>query len=346
MPRDKLRVVVIGCGAIAQQRHLPEYAARPDVELIAVVDFKAARAKEIAARFNVPNYFTDYRKALALRPDAVSVCTPTAFHAADSIAALKAKAHVLCEKPMAGSLAQARAMIAAAKATRRQLMIGQNQRLHIAHVRGKEILKSGKLGRVLGFSTIFAHGGPEGWSVDGLKCHFFKRSQTVWGSLADLGVHKIDLLRFLLEDDFVQAGAMYGTMDKENCNVEDTAYCLLKTSGGVMGQLYAGWQYKAGCDNSTRIYCEKGVLRLEDDPEYTVIAQMSSGERLCIRTKGLQTNEPGGQTNSGVIDGFVNGIRPGRTVPIPATDVLNTLATVVACFESGKTGRFVKVKKA
>jgi predicted dehydrogenase len=345
MPREKLRVVVIGCGAIAQLRHLVEYAARPDVELVAVVDFKAARAKEVAARFKVPRHLTDYRKALALKPDAVSVCTPTAYHALHSIAALRAKAHVLCEKPMAGSLAEAKAMIAAAKANRRQLMIGHNQRLHIAHVRGKEILKSGKLGRVLGFSTTFAHAGPEGWSVDGPNCHFFKKRQTVWGSLADLGVHKIDLLRHLLDDDFVQAAAMYGTMEKKNCNVEDTAFCLLKTSRGVMGQMYAGWQYQAGCDNSTRIYCEKGVLRLEDDPEYTVIAQMRSGERLCIRTKLMQTNEPGGQTNSGVIDGFVEGIRPGRTVPIPAAGVLNTLATVVACIESGKTGRTVKVKQ-
>lgn len=346
MASGKLRVAVIGCGAIARGRHLPEYQAREDVEIIAVVDIKAGRAKETAEKYGVPNHFADFRKALALRPDAVSVCTPTAFHAPHSIAALKAKAHVLCEKPMAASMKEARAMVAAAKAARRQLMIGHNQRLHISHVRGKEILKSGKLGKVLGFSTTFAHGGPETWSVDGQNCHFFKKSQAVWGSLADLGVHKIDLMRYLLDDNFVAATAMFATLDKKNCNVEDTAFCVLRTSGGLLGQMFAGWQYKAGCDNSTVIYCQNGVLRLEDDPDFTVIAMMKSGERLCVKTKGMQTNEKGGQHTSGVIDGFVEAIRAGRNVPIPASEILNSLATVIACVESGKTGRTMKVQQA
>jgi predicted dehydrogenase len=345
MKNRKLRVAVIGCGAISQRRHLPEYKARPDVEIVAVVDVKLARAKEIAAQFGAAHSFADYRQALKLKPDVVSVCSPTACHAEHSIAALKAGAHVLCEKPMAASISEARAMLAAARAARRQLMIGQNQRLHVAHVHGKAVLQSGILGRPIGFSTTFAHPGPESWSVDGLDCHFFKKSQSVWGSLADLGVHKLDLMRWLLEDDFVQATAMYGTLAKAKCTVEDTAFCVLRTAKGVLGQMFAGWMYQPGSENSTVIYCEKGLLRLEDDPEFNVIAELANGERRCIRTKGIQTNEKGGQTGSGVIDGFLDAIGAGRNVPIPGADVIKSLAAVIACVESGKTGRMVKVAR-
>ena len=141
------------------------------------------------------------------------------------------------------------------------------------------------------------------------------------------------------------ATALYGTLAKDKCNVEDTAFCVLRTAGGILGQVFAGWMYQPGSRNSTIVYCQKGLLRLEDDPEFTVIAELTSGERRCIRTKGIQTNEAGGQATSGVIDGFVDAIKAGRTVPIPGDDVIKSLAAVVACVESGKTGRTVKVPR-
>lgn len=345
MKSKKLRVAVIGCGAIAQRRHLPEYKNRPDIEIVAVVDKIASRAKEVAETFGAARHFVDYRDVLKLELDAVSICTPTAFHAPYSIAFLKNKVNVLCEKPMAASLVEARKMVAAAAGAKRQLMIGHNQRLHAAHVRGKQVLQSGILGKPVAFSTTFSHGGPEGWSVDGLNCHFFKKNQAIWGSLADLGVHKIDLVRWLLEDDFVEVTAMSDTLQKKHCNVEDTAFCVLRTARGILGQMQATWVYRAGGDNSTIVYCEKGVLRLEDDPDFNVIAQLTSGERQCFRTRGIQTSEKGGQTASGVIDGFCDALQAGRRVPIPGTDVLGSLATVVACVESSRTRRAVKVAK-
>lgn len=207
---------VIGCGAIGQRRHLPEYAAHPGVELVAVTDIKYARAKQAAEKFGAAHAFKNYRDMLKLELDAVSVCTPNYLHAWMSIDALRAGAHVLCEKPMAGSVREAKAMIVAAKKARRQLMIGHNQRLAAAHVRGKEIFKSGELGKCLGFSTSFAHPGPESWSMDGEKGFFFKKQQAIIGAMGDLGVHKIDLVRWFLEDEVVLASAMTGTVEKQN----------------------------------------------------------------------------------------------------------------------------------
>lgn len=346
MAKDKkLRVAVLGAGSIAKHRHLPEYAARPDVEIVALVDLNKDRAKGFAEKYNIPNVFRDYRDALKLRPDAVSVCTPNAFHALHTVAALKAKAHVLCEKPMAISLPEARKMIAAAKAHNRQLMIGHNQRLAPGHVCGRALYQSGVLGKCINFRTTFAHGGPEFWSADGLNCHFFKKKLTVFGTLADLGVHKIDLIRWLLGEDIVQVSAMYDTLIKKNCNVDDSAVAVFRTASGALGQMYAGWGHTPGCDNSTVLYCEKGILRLESDPNYTVVVEKSDGEKQYIKTKAIQTNEAGGQSSSGVIDAFVDSVTAGHKVPIPGEEGARSLAVVLACVESGKKGRLVRVAK-
>ena len=100
---SKLRVGVIGCGSIAQFRHLPEYAANQDVELVAVCDIVEDRVKEIANKYGA-KAFTDYKELISSgEVDAVSVCTPNYLHAPISIEALNNGLHVLCEKPMATS---------------------------------------------------------------------------------------------------------------------------------------------------------------------------------------------------------------------------------------------------
>jgi predicted dehydrogenase len=345
MAKKKIRVGVIGCGAIGQRRHLPEYAARDDVELIGVCDVKFARAKEAARKFAAPKAFKDYKDLLKLAPDAVSVCTPNYLHASQSIDALKAGCHVLCEKPMAASVRQAKAMIAAAKKARRQIMIGHNQRLAPAHVRGKEIYQSGALGKCLGFSTSFAHPGPESWSMDGADGFFFRKRQAIIGALGDLGVHKIDLVRWFLEDEVVMASAMTGTLDKPNCTVDDTAFAVFTMKSGAIGQMFAGWVLKAGEANSTTICCQKGVVKLFEDPRFSVVVLKSDGEKMFIEAGQMQSNVAGGQFSSGVIDAFIDCLQAGRKVPIPGEEGARSLAAIMACVESSRTKRFVRPAK-
>ena len=345
MAKKKIRVAVIGCGAIGQRRHLPEYAARSDVEIIAVADINFPRAKQAAAMFGAGKAYKNYRQVLALGPDAVSVCTPNYLHAPQSIAALKAKAHVLCEKPMAATVKEAKAMISTAKKVRRQLMIGHNQRLADAHVRGKEIYQSGDLGKAFSFSTSFAHPGPESWSMDGEDGFFFKKRQAIIGALGDLGVHKIDLVRWFLEDEVVMSTAMTGTLDKKNCTVDDTAYGVFTMASGAIGQMFAGWVLKAGEANGTTICCEKGVIKLYEDPDFSVTVQKSNGENMFIQAGQIQTNVEGGQTSSGVIDAFIGSIQAGRKVPIPGEEGARSLSAILACVESAKTRRHVRPAK-
>src|SRR5699024_9592070 len=144
--RMRLRVAVIGCGSIAQHRHLVEYAANDEVEIVAVCDVKKERAHDTATAYDVKAY-TDYEELLKVeKPDMVSVCLPNYLHAPVSIAALKAGCHVLCEKPMATSQEEAQAMIDAAEESGKKLMIGHNQRFVASHKKARELIVAGEIG--------------------------------------------------------------------------------------------------------------------------------------------------------------------------------------------------------
>src|SRR6185295_9431447 len=209
---------VIGCGAIGQRRHIPECVANPDSKLVALADPVADRVAELGKKYGA-KHFTDYKEMLKDKDvEAVVIAGPNSLHAAQSIDALNAGKHVLCEKPMATSREDAKAMMKAAEKNGKYLMIGLNQRLMPPHVKAKEILDSGKLGRPLTFQTTFKHPGPEFWSIDGVKSWFFKRAEAVMGVTGDLGVHKADLMRFLLGQEFSHVGGFIGTLDKRHEN--------------------------------------------------------------------------------------------------------------------------------
>lgn len=208
-----VRVGVIGCGKIAQVRHLPEYEANSNAQITAVFDMNYDRACEIAKTYGAVAYKT-LEELLASDVDAVSVCTANANHAASAIAALRAGKHVLCEKPMAITIDECEQMVAEARAAGKKLMIDQNQRFARAHVRAKELLDAGKIGDVLTFRTTFGHGGPETWSVDpGTGSWFFDPKRAAMGAMADLGVHKTDLIQWLLGQTVVSTTARVTTLE-------------------------------------------------------------------------------------------------------------------------------------
>ncbi|CAH2714982.1 Glucose--fructose oxidoreductase [Neobacillus rhizosphaerae] len=342
---SKLKVAVIGCGSIAKYRHLPEYHLNNQVELVAVCDIVAERAEEMAAQYGA-KAFTDYKEVIKLEGiDAISVCLPNYLHAPVSIAALNAGKHVLCEKPMATSKEEAEAMIQAAKANDKKLMIAHNQRFVSSHQKAKEILDLGKLGKIYSFKTTFGHPGPEGWSVDGAGSWFFNKEKAFIGAMGDLGVHKADLMRYLL-GEFTEVGAFIETNAKQNTEVDDNAVCILRTAHGVIGTLTASWAYvSGGGDNSTIIYGEKGTLRLEADPEYSLIEEYRDGSVVYHKLDKIQTNEEGGQSTTHVINHFVESIALNREPLITGEEGMKSLEIILAALESQETKRIVSLKK-
>ncbi len=343
-----IKVGIIGCGKIAQVRHIPEYAANPNAQPYGFFDINQERAQELAAKYNgkaYPSY-----EALLADPEieAVSVCTANHAHAEVTIAALKAGKHVLCEKPMAVTLEECEAMVAAAEESGKYLMIGQNQRLAKAHAKAKELVASGAIGKVLTFRTIFGHGGPETWSVDpGKNTWFFDKTKAAMGAMADLGIHKTDMIQYVLGTKIVKTQAVLTTLDKRDATggligVDDNAICIYQMENGVIGTMTASWTYYAAEDNTTIIYGTKGELRLYDDPKYSVQQINADGTRIDYQIDQIQTND--NQTASGVIDLFVDCLVEQKAPEISGADVLHAMKAVFASIESSAKGCAIDVK--
>ena len=263
-----IRIGILGCGKIAQVRHIPEYADNKDCELYGFYNPTRTRAEEMAEKYGGKVFDTAEELLSDPNIDAVSVCAANYAHAELTIKALKAGKHVLCEKPMATTMADCEAMVAAAKESGKLLMIGQNQRVTAAHMLARKMVEEGVIGKVISFRTAFGHGGPETWAIKpGKDTWFFDKNKAAMGVMADLGIHKTDLLHFLLGEDIVSVCAMTGAIHKtlpsgEPIPVDDNALCIYRTRSGAIGQLHVSWTNYGEEDNSTRIYCEKGVIRI------------------------------------------------------------------------------------
>ncbi|MCA0986622.1 Gfo/Idh/MocA family protein [Guptibacillus algicola] len=339
-----LKIGVIGCGSIAKHRHLPEYARNKNVQIVAVCDIVKTRADEIASLYGATAYEHAEELLQIEEIDAISVCTPNYLHAPISIAALKAGKHVLCEKPMATSKEDAELMIETAREHGKQLMIAHNQRFVPSHSKAKELLASGELGKVYSFRTAFGHPGPEGWSVDGKESWFFEKEKAFIGAMGDLGVHKTDLIRYVLGEEIVEVGSFVETSAKDFATVDDNAVCILKSESGIVGTLAASWAYTASEDNSTIIYAEKAILRLEDDPVNSLVVQYQTGEVVKYELGGIQTNDSGGQTSSQVIDRFVDSIISNSESPVSGDEGMKSLQVVLAALQSNETKTIINLR--
>lgn len=343
-----MKVGVIGCGKIAQVRHIPEYLENENSQLVGFCDFNLKRAEDLAKRYGG----TAYNSAQELLEDheieAVSICVANEEHAKISIQALNYGKHVLCEKPMAMNIGECRAMVEAAGKNGRQLMIGQSQRFAKAHVKAKELLSQGAIGDVLSFRTIFGHSGPENWGIDGKTNNwFFDKTKAGMGAMADLGIHKTDLIQFLLDQKITAVQARLVTLDKRDSagkqiEVDDNAVCIYTLESGAVGTMSASWTYYGAEDNSTVIYGTEGMMKIYADPEYSLVITTRTGEIIKYVIDQIQTNA--NQTRSGVIDAFVEALVTDREVPASGREVLQAMKVVFACVESAKTGQQMHVE--
>ena len=206
--------------------------------------------------------------------DAVSVCVANNAHASISIKALESGKHVLVEKPMAMTVADCEAMVDAAKRNGKLLMVAQNQRFNTGHLRAKELIESGIIGKPLTFKTTFGHGGPERWCAEddgsgkiSTDIWFFDKNIASMGAMADLGIHKTYLIQFLLGERITSVSAKIMTLDKKNSSgepieLEDNAILIYTMESGVVGTMTVSWTYYGEEDNSTVIFGTKGVMRL------------------------------------------------------------------------------------
>lgn len=337
---------IIGCGAIAQRRHIPECVNNPESRLAALADPVKERVDFLALKYEAKAY-TDHKEMLADPSiDAIVVAGPNSLHMTQTIEALNAGKHVLVEKPMATTREDAKAMIDAAKKNGKFLMIGLNQRLMPPHVKAKKLLQQGAIGNVFAFRTAFQHPGPEGWSVDAGKSWFFKKGQAFMGVTGDLGVHKADLLRWLLGQEFTEVNCILSTLDKRDSegkliDLDDNAYLTLKAGGGITGSMILSWTNYGPEENYTVIYGQHGVLSIGTDPHYGVVIDYRNGERELHKTGAMSTNTA--QVASGIIDSFTQAIATNTPPEIDGMEGYRSLDVILTAMEAAKLGKTMKI---
>jgi len=344
-----LKIGIIGCGKITEVRHAPEYDENPNCTLAAFYDVVPERAQAFADQYGGKAY-ASIEELLASDVDAVSVCVANVYHAQVSIQALKAGKHVLCEKPMATTAGDCEAMVRAAEESGKYLMIGQNQRLAKAHVKAKELLDSGKMGAVIAFQTKFCHPGPEGWTGQKNSWFFDKRIAS-FGAMADLGVHKTDLIHYLTGQKIVKTSAIVSTLDKKfpdgsPITVDDNAFAIYTLESGAVGTMHVSWTNYGAEDNSTKLYCTDGVLRMYDDPRYSLIVEKRDGSVVPYALDQLTSNKEqtsGARTSTGVIDAFVDSILTDTPPAISGESAMHAMKVIFANQLSAERGASVDV---
>ena len=254
---------VIGCGDVSVV-HLAALAGLADVDLVGVCDTDPARAAAAAARYDVPAYH-DHRSLIeALRPDVVHVCTPHHRHAQVAIDCLAEGVHVLVEKPVAHTLAEADRLLAAAR-EHPHLKIGvclQN-RYNLAVRAAHSLLASGELGALRGGSaTVLWHRDPGYYRARPWRG---QAGDSGGGVLINQAIHTLDLMEWLLGDVTRVRGHAGRYVLDGVVDVEDTAHVLLDHAGGARSVVFATVTNVADSPVTIEIVTERAVLFIRGD---------------------------------------------------------------------------------
>jgi len=199
---SKVKIAIIGCGAIANRHHIPCYKENPDAELVYFCDIIPERAEKAAADYGSGKAVVDYKEVLAdPEVEAVDICTPNLMHSVIAIDAMRAGKHVLCEKPAAINYAEAEKMQQVCHETGKVLNIGVVNRFegHINMIR--KYIQEGRLGEVYHvYASFRAHR-----SIPGIGGAFTTKAIAGGGNLIDWGVHYIDLIMYCMGDPAVKS---------------------------------------------------------------------------------------------------------------------------------------------
>lgn len=252
---EPLDLVVIGCGGIAQA-YLQAQAQVPDLRLCAVVDTDTGRRDQTAAKFEVPAFgdLQDLLQKLSRLPQAALVLTPPNTHEALATALLQAGIHVLCEKPLAPTVAAAERMIGEANRAGRLLMMGSKFRYTPDIAKAKALVEQGVIGDVLMFENVFCS------RVDMTRRWNSVRAVAGGGVLIDNGSHSVDIARFLI-GPVLRVQAQFARK-VQPIEVEDTARLLFEAAPGTVGAVDLSWSLHKEVPSYVRLYGNRGTLEV------------------------------------------------------------------------------------
>lgn len=347
-----IKVALIGCGNIFEE-HIAAYKKCEDVEVVALCDINEKRLKEKGEKHGVKKLYTDKNKMFEENKiDAVSICVPNYVHCECTLAALHAGCHVLCEKPMALNAAEAQLMEDEAKKAGKLLMIGFVRRHGNDCKILKEFINSGYFGDLYYAKATYLrrHGNPMGW--------FGEKAKSGGGPLIDLGVHVLDLVRYLFGNP--KPVSVYGvTFQKlfnrpdikgydryisasstpdDVCDVEDLASVMVRFDNGCALSFEASFSLNIKEDTGTiELFGDKGGAKLS--PELELFSEVNG--YMCDTTLKTQTALSFDGLFYNEIRHFVDCVCGKCETIAPAHDGVEIMRILDAAYESAKTGHEV-----
>ena len=336
-PGRKLGWAIVGLGSLSINQILPAFAKCEKSRVTAFVSGHPDKARKLAARYGVaekniydyPNYDT-----LAKNPDvdAVYVVLPNSMHAEYTIRALKAGKHVLCEKPMANTPAECQAMIDAAAAASRKLMVAYRVRYEPYNQEMIRMAREQELGpiKVIEAGIGFNIGDPAQWRL--------KREMAGGGALMDIGIYSLQAARYLTGEEPVELTAMSHSTpgDERFKEVEETINFQLRFPSGALASCSSS--YGLAGQNRYRVLTAKGWFELEPATSY-------SGLRMRVRRGNVieERTLPVRDHFAMEMDHLSECAMENKQPLTPGEEGLRDVKLMMAIYEAARTGRTVKV---
>ncbi|MCK9223069.1 MAG: Gfo/Idh/MocA family oxidoreductase [Limnochordia bacterium] len=350
----KLRAGVVGVGNIGQSAHLPAYSKNPDTQLVAICDIDEKRLAMIGERYGISkeHQYTDYRKMYATENlDVVSIGTPTYLHYAQTMDALDAKIHVMCEKPMAMNVQETVEMVRKAEAAGLVLSIGFNNRFRLDSSTLKSYIDNGLFGDIYYAKAgwLRRRGNPHGW--------FTKKELSGGGPLIDCGVHSLDLAHWLMGqpqpvsvlastyckfgDYHVEGIGQYWAMSGNEEGVfdtEDLAAAMIKFDNGATMMFDVSWALN-GRDTGiyVQVYGDQAGANLSP---FEIYGQLGNNLVDMQPMLNLSVN-----AQEAKVANFVDAIKGEAKLLCAGREAIVIAQIIDAIYESGETGKAVTVEK-
>ncbi|SDN75886.1 Gfo/Idh/MocA family protein [Acetanaerobacterium elongatum] len=353
---EKIKVGIIGCGGIANNKHMPALKKLGNVEMTAFCDIIEEKAVLAKQQFGTPDakVYTDYRELLNDESiTAVHVCTPNRSHSFITVDSLHAGKHVMCEKPMAKTAAEAKEMLNAAKETGKLLTIGYQNRYRNDSTYLKQACLNGELGNIYyAKAHAIRRRAVPTWGV------FLNEFEQGGGPLIDIGTHALDLTLWMMDnyEPKMVVGSVYkklggqtqtanawGDWNPQEYTVEDSAFGFITMKNGATIHLESSWALNSldvGEAQTSLCGTKAG-------------ADMNSGLRLnYVKYNSLVEEHPDlNQQGVAFFDGstqepqdieaqtFYNAITKGTPLTVTPEQAFVVTQILEAIYESAKTGR-------
>ncbi|WP_267388283.1 Gfo/Idh/MocA family oxidoreductase [Sphingomonas sp. GC_Shp_3] len=339
VPDRPLGYAIVGLGSYGLKVIIPQFANCAHSRLAAVVSGDPAKARRVAAEHGLPEraiYSYETFDTIRDNPDVdiVYVCLPNSMHAEYTVRAARAGKHVMCEKPMAVSVAECETMIAACKAAKRKLMIGYRCHFEPFNLEAMRLARTGTAGKIRYVRSEhgFVQRDPSVWRL--------KRALAGGGSLMDMGIYSLQAARYMTGEEPIAVTARESTdrRDPRFTEVEDIIDWTLEFPSGAIGSCQS--MYSAN-QNHILLMGDKGRVELEPATRY-------DGNHMWIGKDGREqevTPPPGpGKTQfAGQLDHFAGCVRSGAEPIVSGEEGLRDMRIVEAIYRSAREGRTIRL---